>query len=172
MLPTRIIMDGGIIQVNSCKEALKDVNKDIKVLGLIKDDNHKTRSLLYEGKEIEMEILFTFEDDSRTKQYVLYTNPLDEEGEVFASTYDNEGHLFPITDEKEWQMVEEVFAAYIKGEDCNRKEQQANLYNHKCSVCGRTDKEHPELEFRYCSKCAGYHCFCQEHIFNHIHFTE
>ena len=53
-----------------------------------------------------------------------------------------------------------------------RKEQQANLYNHRCSVCGRTDKEHPELEFRYCSKCAGYHCFCQEHIFNHIHFTE
>ena len=72
-----------------------------------------------EGKEIEMEILFTFEDDSRTKQYVLYTNPLDEEGEVFASSYDNEGHLFPITDEAEWQMVEEVFAAYTDefGED-------------------------------------------------------
>jgi len=53
-----------------------------------------------------------------------------------------------------------------------RREQQANLYNHKCSVCGRTDKDHPELEFRYCSKCQGYHCFCQDHIYNHIHFTE
>lgn len=53
-----------------------------------------------------------------------------------------------------------------------KREQQANLYTHKCAVCGRTDTEHPELEFRYCSKCAGYHCFCQDHIYNHIHFTE
>ena len=53
-----------------------------------------------------------------------------------------------------------------------RREQQARLYTHKCAVCGRTDVSNPELEFRYCSKCAGYHCFCQEHINNHIHFTE
>lgn len=53
-----------------------------------------------------------------------------------------------------------------------RREQEQKLYNHKCAVCGRTDKEHPELEFRYCSRCAGYHCFCQDHINNHIHFTE
>lgn len=53
-----------------------------------------------------------------------------------------------------------------------KREQQANLYTHKCAVCGRTDVDHPELEFRYCSKCAGYHCFCQDHIYNHIHFTE
>lgn len=53
-----------------------------------------------------------------------------------------------------------------------RQEQRGKLYTHKCAVCGRTDTEHPELEFRYCSKCAGYHCFCQDHINNHIHFTE
>lgn len=53
-----------------------------------------------------------------------------------------------------------------------RREQESRLYNHKCSVCGRTDTDYPELEFRYCSRCAGYHCFCQEHINNHIHFTE
>ena len=45
-------------------------------------------------------------------------------------------------------------------------------YRHKCAVCGRTDTEHPELEFRYCSRCEGYHCFCQDHIFNHEHFTK
>jgi len=45
-------------------------------------------------------------------------------------------------------------------------------YRHKCSVCGRTDTEWPDLEFRYCSKCAGYHCFCVDHIFNHEHFKE
>ncbi len=53
-----------------------------------------------------------------------------------------------------------------------RREQREKLYTHKCAVCGRTDTEHPELEFRYCSRCAGYHCFCQDHINNHIHFTE
>lgn len=53
-----------------------------------------------------------------------------------------------------------------------RKEQASSLYRHKCAVCGRTDTDYPDLEFRYCSKCAGYHCFCEDHINNHIHFTE
>lgn len=53
-----------------------------------------------------------------------------------------------------------------------RYEERQKLYNHKCAVCGRTDTDHPELEFRYCSRCSGYHCFCQDHINNHIHFTE
>ena len=53
-----------------------------------------------------------------------------------------------------------------------RREQRHELYKHKCAVCGRTDVTNPELEFRYCSRCAGYHCFCQDHINNHIHFTE
>lgn len=52
------------------------------------------------------------------------------------------------------------------------REQNSKPYNHKCAVCGRTDTDYPELEFRYCSRCAGYHCFCQDHIGNHIHFTE
>ncbi len=42
-------------------------------------------------------------------------------------------------------------------------------YTHKCSVCGRTDVSNPELEFRYCSRCSGYHCYCQDHINNHTH---
>ena len=51
-------------------------------------------------------------------------------------------------------------------------EQRQKNYSHKCSVCGRTDTDFPNLEFRYCSRCAGYHCFCEEHINNHVHFTE
>ena len=53
-----------------------------------------------------------------------------------------------------------------------RQQQQQRGYRHKCAVCGRTDADYPDLQFRYCSKCAGYHCFCQDHIFTHIHFTE
>ncbi len=42
-------------------------------------------------------------------------------------------------------------------------------YTHRCTVCGRTDVSNPELEFRYCSQCNGYHCYCEEHINNHQH---
>ena len=53
-----------------------------------------------------------------------------------------------------------------------QKKESQQGYRHKCCVCGRTDTDYPDLEFRYCSRCAGYHCFCQDHIFNHVHFTE
>ena len=52
------------------------------------------------------------------------------------------------------------------------RQAQSQGYRHKCCVCGRTDTDYPQLQFRYCSKCAGYHCFCEDHIFNHVHFTE
>ncbi len=42
-------------------------------------------------------------------------------------------------------------------------------YTHRCTVCGRTDVSHPDLEFRYCSKCNGYYCYCEDHISNHAH---
>lgn len=42
-------------------------------------------------------------------------------------------------------------------------------YRHRCTVCGRTDISDPELEFRYCSRCNGYYCYCQDHISNHTH---
>ena len=53
-----------------------------------------------------------------------------------------------------------------------KQEYEGKDYRHKCAVCGRTDKDHPDLEFRYCSHCAGYHCFCGEHINNHVHFHQ
>lgn len=51
-----------------------------------------------------------------------------------------------------------------------RKEQPN--YAHRCTVCGRTDVSNPELEFRYCSRCTGYHCYCSDHISEHTHITE
>ena len=53
-----------------------------------------------------------------------------------------------------------------------KQQQQQRGFHHKCAVCGRTDTDYPDLQFRYCSKCAGYHCFCEDHIFTHVHFTE
>ena len=45
-------------------------------------------------------------------------------------------------------------------------------YTHRCVVCGRTDVSDPDLEFRYCSRCSGYHCYCEDHINNHTHVEE
>ena len=47
--------------------------------------------------------------------------------------------------------------------------QQTKGYIHKCAVCGKTDTDYPDEEFRYCSKCNGYYCYCSEHIHNHVH---
>jgi hypothetical protein len=61
------------------------------------------------------------------------------------------------------------FKSAVRQQEKKAREQG---YRHKCEVCGRTDTDFPDLQFRYCSRCTGYHCFCEEHIFNHIHFTE
>ena len=42
----------------------------------------------------------------------------------------------------------------------------------RCTVCGRTELSNPGLEFRYCSRCSGYRCYCEDHIHNHVHITE
>lgn len=40
---------------------------------------------------------------------------------------------------------------------------------HKCAICGRTELDGPELEFRFCSRCEGNYEYCQEHLFTHEH---
>lgn len=61
---------------------------------------------------------------------------------------------------------------YKKAAQKYKKKQEKMPYSRKCEVCGRTDTDHPELEFRFCSRCAGYHCFCLDHINSHVHFNE
>jgi len=56
--------------------------------------------------------------------------------------------------------------------DSYRSSSGEKPYRHKCTVCGRTDTSNPELEFRYCSKCSGYYCYCMDHINNHAHIQE
>lgn len=40
---------------------------------------------------------------------------------------------------------------------------------HRCAVCGRTELDGENLEFRFCSKCKGNYEYCQEHLFTHEH---
>lgn len=44
-----------------------------------------------------------------------------------------------------------------------------NGAKHRCAVCGRTELDDPNLEFRYCSKCNGNYEYCQDHLFTHTH---
>lgn len=47
--------------------------------------------------------------------------------------------------------------------------QPAQAVRHRCHVCGRTELDDPNLEFRYCSKCEGAHEYCSDHLYTHIH---
>jgi len=43
------------------------------------------------------------------------------------------------------------------------------LTRHKCAICGQTEEDNPNLEFRYCSRCNGNYEYCQNHLFTHEH---
>ncbi|MCI9179663.1 MAG: rhomboid family intramembrane serine protease [Lachnospiraceae bacterium] len=48
----------------------------------------------------------------------------------------------------------------------------AGRTRHRCAVCGRTEEDGAQMEFRYCSKCAGSYEYCQDHLYTHQHVTE
>jgi len=43
---------------------------------------------------------------------------------------------------------------------------------HKCTVCGKTEKDDPKAEFRYCVDCEGDYEYCMEHLYNHQHIKK
>ncbi|MFU0824113.1 excinuclease ABC subunit UvrC [Clostridium sp.] len=54
IFPDLILMDGGKGQVNIALEVLDNLNINIPVCGMVKDDRHRTRGLIYNGKEISV----------------------------------------------------------------------------------------------------------------------
>ena len=71
----------------------------------VKDEN---------GNEKRMTILFTFDNEVTKKQYVVFQDPEQDEDEVYASAYDENGQLLPIETDEEWEMVEEVINTFVK----------------------------------------------------------
>lgn len=49
------------------------------------------------------------------------------------------------------------------------KSGSGSVTKHKCAICGRTELDDPNLEFRFCSKCNGNYEYCQDHLFTHTH---
>lgn len=68
--PDLILMDGGKGQVNIALEVLNELHIDIPVCGMVKDDNHRTRGLYYNNKEIPI--------DRSTEGFKLITRVQDE----------------------------------------------------------------------------------------------
>ena len=48
----------------------------------------------------------------------------------------------------------------------------SGITRHKCAICGRTELDDPNLEFRFCSKCDGNYEYCQDHLFTHKHIKK
>lgn len=81
-----------------------------------------------EGKEVQCEVLFTFDSDETGKHYIIYTdNTTDEEGntKVYASTFDPEDEktaLGAIETEKEWKIIETILDS-LQNKDGDKNEQ-------------------------------------------------
>lgn len=43
------------------------------------------------------------------------------------------------------------------------------ITKHKCAICGRTEVDSPQMQFRFCSKCEGNYEYCEEHLYTHTH---
>ena len=95
----------------------------------MKDETMTFKVINDEGKEIECEVLFTFESDETKKNYIVYTdNTLDEEGntKVYASIYNpdqDETKLLPIETDKEWKIIETILEE-LQNETANSGEAQ------------------------------------------------
>ena len=81
------------------------------------------------GKEVECEVLFTFDSDETKKSYIAYTdNTVDENGntKVYASIYNpdqDETKLLPIETDKEWKIIETILEE-LQNETANSGEVQ------------------------------------------------
>ncbi len=94
--PDLIMMDGGKGQVNVALEVMEELNLDIPVCGMVKDDNHRTRALWYNGRETDI--------DTRSEAFKLITR-IQDEAHRFAVEFHrnlrNSGQVKSILDEIE-----------------------------------------------------------------------
>ena len=89
----------------------------------MKDEVMTFKVINDEGKEVECEVLFTFESDETKKNYIVYTdNTIDEEGntKVYASIFNPEEEnpvLLPIETDEEWKLIEGILSSLTNEED-------------------------------------------------------
>lgn len=77
-LPDLLMIDGGMGHVGTIKKILEEMQVRIPVCGMVKDDKHRTRGLIYEGNELII--------DKRSQVFQMITR-LQEEAHRFALAY-------------------------------------------------------------------------------------
>jgi excinuclease ABC subunit C len=83
IIPDLIIVDGGINQINACKMTLEDLNLNIKVIGVKKDDRHSPESIVDGDTYNEIKI------DKKSNVFRLLSR-IDEEVHRFTINYHKE----------------------------------------------------------------------------------
>ena len=76
--PDVLMMDGGKGQVNIAEMVLDSLGIDIPVCGMVKDDNHRTRGLYFNNKEV---------DFKKGSEAIHMVTALQDETHRFAITY-------------------------------------------------------------------------------------
>jgi len=80
----------------------------------VQDEKMTFKVMNEEGKEVECEVLFTFESEETKKNYIVYTDNTTDEGgntKVYASIYnpkEEKSILYPIETEEEWKIIETI----------------------------------------------------------------
>lgn len=75
---------------------------------------------------------------------------------IFFLTSRNMSHLNPKQVHRRQEFKREV-------------RRNTGVTKHKCAICGRTEQDSPEMQFRFCSKCNGNYEYCEEHLYTHTH---
>lgn len=78
IFPDLILVDGGLGQVHSVEKSLKVLGLDIPVCGMIKDNKHRTRGLIYDGRELSLK---------KTSSLLLFITKVQDEAHRFAINY-------------------------------------------------------------------------------------
>lgn len=131
-MPDLIIIDGGANQVNASKEALDKLGIKINIIGLIKDNNHKTDSLLFNDEVITL--------DKRSNLF------------LFLESIQDEVHRFAISFHKDTRSKNMFVSGLdkIKGIGKVRKEQILKIlgdddFENKLNTLSLSDKQKEEI---------------------------
>ncbi len=95
-------------------------------------EENKFKIIDKKGKEVEFEVLFTFESDETEKNYMVYTdNTKDNDGNtrVYASVFVPDAEpleLLPVETEREWKIIETILESI---QEENKKEENKNTEN-------------------------------------------
>jgi len=79
------------------------------------------------GKDIECNIILTFDSDEYQKSYVVYQIVGDESGEYYAASFNpddgDEGKLFQVETDEEWDLIEEVLESFLEEEEADEEDE-------------------------------------------------